>query len=203
MNEEQSAYLTPLVTTLMGDAPEGDHWPDDGYTMIGIKRLDNIQQLYENVSENNIPGDLVECGVWKGGACIFMRALLKAYDDNTRRVWVVDSFQGCPPPNAEKYPHDDGDPHSGLDKLKITQATVSDNFNKFGLLDDRVVFLEGWFKDTLPDTLLEQISILRMDGDLYESTMDCLTNLYHKVSSGGFVIVDDYGLGPCKQAVTD
>lgn len=77
-------------------------------------------------------------------------------------------------------------------------------FERYGLLDDRVRFLEGWFRDTLPTAPVDKLSVLRLDGDLYESTMDGLVNLYPKVSPGGFVIVDDYGnIQACKAAVHD
>jgi O-methyltransferase len=75
---------------------------------------------------------------------------------------------------------------------------------RYGLLDDQVRFLRGWFKDTLPDAPIRQLAVLRIDGDLYESTMDVLTHLHPKVTAGGFVIVDDYGeIASCRQAVTD
>ena len=78
------------------------------------------------------------------------------------------------------------------------------NFERYGLLDDRVHFLEGWFKDTLPNAPIEQLAILRVDGDMYESTMDALRPLYPKLSVGGYLIIDDYGAIPaCKAAVED
>jgi O-methyltransferase len=81
---------------------------------------------------------------------------------------------------------------------------VKENFRKFGLLDEQVAFLPGWFSETLAAAPIERLALLRLDGDMYASTMDALTALYHKVSPGGFVIVDDYGAVPaCRQAVTD
>ena len=80
---------------------------------------------------------------------------------------------------------------------------MKNNFRKYDLLDERVQFLKGWFKDTLPTAPIEKLAILRLDGDLYESTMDSLTNLYHRVSQGGFIIIDDYVLPTCEAAVTD
>jgi hypothetical protein len=70
-------------------------------------------------------------------------------------------------------------------------------------LDDRVQFLEGWFSDTLAQAPIPRLSILRLDGDMYESTMDALQPLYHRLSVGGYVIVDDYHLEPCRRAITD
>ena len=77
--------------------------------MIGLKRLNNLQHCAETVIREGVPGDFIETGVWRGGACIFMRAVLKAYGDTTRNVWVVDLFAGLPPPDAHTYPADAGD----------------------------------------------------------------------------------------------
>jgi O-methyltransferase/8-demethyl-8-(2,3-dimethoxy-alpha-L-rhamnosyl)tetracenomycin-C 4'-O-methyltransferase len=118
-------------------------------------------------------------------------------------VFVADSFAGLPPPDADSFPADTGDIHHTFDPLAVSRSQVEDNFRRYGLLDDRVVFLEGWFKDTLPQAPIDQIAVLRLDGDMYESTIQALDALYHKVSYGGFVIVDDYVLPPCAQAITD
>ena len=133
-----------------------------------------------------------------------MRAVLDAYNVTDRRVWVADSFEGLPPPNAEKYPADMGDTFHTYDELSVPIEQVKRNFEKYGLLDEQVVFLKGWFKDTLPGAPIEKLAVLRLDGDMYESTMDALSALYDKVSPGGYVIVDDYNVVPaCKQAVSD
>jgi O-methyltransferase len=184
---------------------EGLDWPENGFTMIGLKRLENLQQCVESALRDQVPGDLVETGVWKGGSTILMRALLLAHHDATRRVWVADSFAGLPPPNVEKYPSDAGDTHyQHNDSLAISLAQVQANFARFGLLDERVKFLPGWFSETLPTAPIEQIAVLRLDGDMYESTMDGLVNLYPKLSVGGYAIIDDYGyIASCRQAVDD
>jgi hypothetical protein len=174
-----------------------------GYTMIGRRRMDNVQFCVESVLNQGIPGDLVECGVWKGGACIFMRGILKAYGTRGRNVWVADSFCGLPPPAAET--------DQGLDlsrskfpQLAIPLDQVKSYFELFGLSDEQVRFLAGWFSDTLPGAGIERISVLRLDGDLYSSTMDVFRNLYDKVSPGGYIIVDDYGVLPqCAQATDE
>jgi hypothetical protein len=174
------------------------------HTMIGLKRLDNIQYCVEEVIKNNIPGDLIETGVWRGGATILMRAILKTHGITNRRVWVADSFEGLPKPEGEIYPHDRGDKHYTHKELAVSLEQVKQNFQKYGLLDEQVCFLKGWFKDTLPNATIERISVARLDGDMYESTMDALNNLYHKISVGGFLIVDDYGaVKGCKNAVLD
>jgi hypothetical protein len=183
---------------------DGGDWPGRGLTMIGIKRLDNLQLAIEDVLARGVPGDLIEAGAWRGGACIFMRGVLKAHGITDRRVWVADSFEGLPAPNPAQYPADAEAGPEAAGMMAVSLETVRDNFARYGLLDDRVVFLKGWFRDTLPTAKLEKLAILRLDGDLYESTMDSLVHLYPKLAPGGYVIVDDYGsTPPSAKAVAD
>lgn len=173
-------------------------------TMVGMKRLNNIEFCVQEVIKNNIEGDFIELGVWRGGGVILMRALLKEMNINDRTVWVADSFAGLPPPDSVKYPEDKGDKLSQFNELAISEEMVKQNFEKYGLLDSKVKFLKGWFKNTLPDAPINKLAILRLDGDMYESTMDGLTNLYPKLSAGGYIIVDDWGAIPaCRKAVED
>ena len=173
------------------------------HTMIGKKRLENIQYCIETVLADDIKGDFIETGIWRGGACIFMRGILMAYGVTDRIIWAADSFEGVPVPT---WPEDaDFDiSRNVLPILVVPIEEVKELFARYGLLDDQVKFLKGWFKDTLPTAPIEQLAILRLDGDLYESTMDALIPLYDKVAPGGFVIVDDYGsCPPCKHAIHD
>lgn len=182
----------------------GWDWPSVAHTMIGKKRLANVCALTESILGNGIEGDLIETGVWRGGACIMMRAVLNAYGIKDRSVWLADSFEGLPPPDEEKYPADTGDKFHTFDDLRVSMEQVKGNFEKYGLLDDQVKFLKGWFKDTLPTAPIEKLALLRLDGDMYESTWDALTALYDKVSAGGYVIVDDYHVVEgCKKAIHD
>lgn len=139
-----------------------------------------------------------------GGACIFMRGLLEAYCDRNRKVYVADSFQGLPKPDEEKYFYDKGSVfHKNL-LMAVSLKQVKENFEKYNLLDDQVVFLPGWFKDTLPTAPIDKLSILRLDGDMYGSTMEAIEALYPKLSVGGFCIVDDYGaIEGCRRAIDD
>ncbi|HEU0209495.1 MAG TPA: TylF/MycF family methyltransferase [Candidatus Udaeobacter sp.] len=174
--------------------------PPVAHTMIGLKRLDNLQFCIEDVLNNGVAGDVIETGVWRGGAVIFMRAILKAYDVRDRCVWVADSFEGFPRGNPEKYPMDVG----AQGQLAVSIDEVKSHFENYGLLDDQVKFLKGFFSETLPVAPIESLSVVRLDGDMYESTMDGLTNLYPKLSVGGYLIVDDYGEVPAaRDAVTD
>ncbi len=187
----------PQARLLGTDRPAGAH------TMMGIKRLENLQRCVEDVLREGVPGDLIETGVWRGGGTIFMRAILKAYAVTDRRVWVADSFAGLPPPDPAKYPADTDDIHYQLKDLAISVDQVKKNFEKYDLLDDQVHFLKGWFSETLPTAPIRSLAVIRLDGDMYESTMDALSALYPKLSRGGYLIVDDYALRGCEKAVTD
>lgn len=182
----------------------GWDWPSHAHTMIGARRLANVRALVESVIGENVPGDLIETGVWRGGACIMMRAVLDAYNVEDRKVWLADSFEGLPAPDDKNYPSDKGETFHEYKELSVPLDKVKSNFEKYGLLDDQVRFLKGWFRDTLPDAPIEQLALLRLDGDLYESTIQALDALYDKLSIGGYVIVDDYNVVKgCKQAVQD
>ncbi len=197
----KTSAVTPFD---LGRRENGLDWPSLAHSMIGQNRLLNAQQLAEYVITRNIPGDLIETGVWRGGTCILLRAVLKAYDVHDRSVWVADSFEGLPKPSPELYPDDAGDTHYECSDLAVSLVHVQDNFKKYGLLDGQVQFLKGWFRDTLPQAPIGKLALLRLDGDMYESTMDALVNLFPKLSPGGFVIVDDYGyIDSCRKAVED
>jgi len=180
----------------------GGDWSQTGLTMIGMQRMQNIQTLLLDVIDNNVAGDFIETGVWRGGACIFAATILKMLEITDRRVWVCDSFSGLPKPDP-KYSQDAGDIHHTIPELAISLESVRANFEKFDLLSDQVHFVPGWFCDTLPGLKNETFSILRLDGDMYSSTTDALENLYPRLSPGGYVIIDDWGLPPCRQAVND
>lgn len=199
---DQHSYLLIKRVPFDAQARElGIDWPDFlGFTMVGKRRLDNVQACIEDVLRNNVEGDLIETGAWRGGVTIFMSAVLKAYGINDRSVWVADSFEGLPAPK-NSY---DGFDLSEVDMLAVSIEKVKENFEKFGLLDSNVKFLKGWFCDTLPTAPIDKLAIIRLDGDMYSSTMDALTNLYPKLTTGGYCIVDDYNSWPsCKKAVTE
>jgi len=219
----QNCYLTLMQSFLTGvqfrDLPlinsgsntfdlklreQGLDWPSQALTMIGVKRLANLRALTETVIKENIPGDLIETGVWRGGACILMRAVLFAYNVYNRKIWVADSFAGLPPADEIKYPADVGSNFHKFKELAVSLEEVQGNFKFFELLDNQTEFLKGWFKDTLPTAKIDQLALMRLDGDMYESTIDALTCLYPKLSPNGFVIIDDYHIVPeCKEAVND
>ncbi len=108
-----------------------------------------------------------------------------------------------PAPDPERYPHDAGDFNHLAEELAVSLDEVRANFERYGLLDDQVRFVKGWFKDSLPGLAEREWALIRLDGDLYESTMDGLRNLYPRLQPGGFLIVDDYGYDKCRAAVED
>jgi hypothetical protein len=175
------------------------------HTLIGLKRLHNLEYCAEQVFANGIPGDFLEAGVWQGGAAIFLRALQVAFGAAQRRTWVADSFQGLPSPvAAPDLQFNMGVIPERVPWLAVCRDTVVDNFRTYDLLSEQVCFLEGWFADTLPLAPIEQLAILRIDADFYQSTREVLETLYDKVAPGGFVIVDDYhAFLPCQMAVDE
>ncbi len=181
----------------------GDDLPSDAETMIGMARLENLERCIVDALRRGVPGDLMETGVWRGGAAIFMRAVLKAYGACDRLVWAADSFQGLPRPDTKRYAHDASTDFWKRRPLAVSLDEVKANFARYGLLDEQVHFVVGWFRDTLPTAPVEQLAVLRLDGDMYESTTIALQALYPKLSAGGYVIIDDYAIPVCRQAVDD
>ena len=236
----------------------GDDQSLDTMTMIGLKRLDALQTCIETIITQDVKGDLLEAGVARGGACIFMRAALRAHDDRSRRVFCCDAFAPGPPPSSpllllfilplwwvvtfcigiapfsiqrrvargllglqRAFPSDSvrmtDDTvrsiifyFSNILSMKIPDGVhlgsslecVRSHFARFGLLDEQVVFLPGFFSVTLPCAPIEQLSLLRLDGDFFTSTWDALVHCYPKLNLGGFVLVDDYfAFEECRRAV--
>lgn len=178
-------------------------WPVRAHSMIGPKRLRNLRELTEQTLHEEVPGDYIETGVWRGGACILMRGVLAAYDVTDRRVYCADTFAGLPRPDPA-YPADRRDRLHVFSALAVSEEEVRRNFAAYSLLDEQVCLLKGEFKDTLPALPAPRLALMRLDGDMYRSTMDALVHLYDKLSAGGFVIVDDYGgLKNCRKAVHD
>ncbi|MDR3518909.1 MAG: TylF/MycF/NovP-related O-methyltransferase [Azospirillaceae bacterium] len=183
---------------------QGRDVPGFALTMVGRLRLDNLHACLERALGDQVPGDVMEAGTWRGGASILMRGILKAHGVTERTVWVADSFEGLPPPDIEKFPADADSVLHQQAELAVSLAQVQGNFARFDLLDDQVRFIKGFFSDTLPTAPVGPLAVLRLDGDMYESTFVSLNALYDKVSSGGFVIIDDYNCyASCRQAVAD
>lgn len=180
----------------------GMDWPPLAETMVGLERLDNLEMIVSTIVEEKIPGDLLEAGVWRGGASIYLQALLTVLDARDRMIWLCDSFEGLPPPDP-KFPADKGLNFNDYSVLAVSVETVKENFHRYDLFGNNLKFIKGFFKDTLHSVEVEQLSLLRLDGDLYSSTIETLEPLYDKVSSGGFVVIDDYHIPACAEAIHD
>ncbi len=195
--------IVRLVKTTADDYLESGHEAasrmESAETMLGLRQLEHMEQCILHILREGVPGDLMEAGVWRGGMTIFMRGALRAYGATDRLVWVADSFAGLPQPETGQEYDDwkEGD-------MAVSLEQVQQNFERYGLLDDQVRFLRGFFSETLPQAPIEKLAILRVDADLYSSTLDVLNNLYPRLSPGGFAIFDDYqNLPDCKRAVNE
>lgn len=185
--------------------------PERAITMLPRARLDHLQACVEDVLERGVPGDLLEAGVWRGGAVALMRGVLAVHGVTDRVVWGADSFEGLPEPDAARFPreaaaHDGPVLRDALQNLAVGVDQVRANIARFGLLDAQVQLLPGWFGESLPRAPLQRLAVLRVDCDFYQSTRDVLESLYDKVSPGGHVIIDDYAEDEwthCRQAVDE
>jgi O-methyltransferase/8-demethyl-8-(2,3-dimethoxy-alpha-L-rhamnosyl)tetracenomycin-C 4'-O-methyltransferase len=168
-------------------------------TLLTRAQLDLIEEIVDTVHDLKVPGDLLEAGVWRGGAVAFMRAVLHAYQVSGRRVFAADSFAGIPQ-NTRAL----GDPvDQWTDRWAASLDEVRGNLNRLGLLDERIVFVPGYFEDTLASLKNERFALIRLDSDSYDSVMTSLERLYPLLSKSGFVVVDDWHLGGCRKAVED
>jgi hypothetical protein len=187
--------------TTTADRYEGLDWPVDAETMIGIKRLNHLHENLDIIRRDNIPGDLLEAGVWRGGAVIFIKAYCDLYGIN-KRVFAADSFAGLPEPSP-KFSKDSGSNFHKFKYLSVSLQTVQENFRKYGVSTKNVEFIEGFFEKSLLNTNVKELALLRLDGDMYSSTWDTLINMYPKVVNGGFIVIDDYALHGAQAAVSD
>ena len=128
----------------------GSDWPAVAHTMVGTRRLQNLRDLTQRALDDDVAGDFIEAGVWRGGCCILMRGVLAANAVTDRKVYVADLFAGLPAPNVTAFPHDAGWDLRGNEQLAVSLDAVKENFSRYGLLDDQVVFAPGWFSETLP-----------------------------------------------------
>ena len=182
----------------------GADWPSTAHTMVGLTRLRHLRDLVQRTLDDGIAGDYIETGAWRGGCCILIKGVLAANGDRERKVYVADSFEGLPSGNADRYAADAGDIHHQFRQLAVPLDEVRGNFARYDLLDSRVVFVKGFFEHTLPALDAGPFALVRLDGDMYESTIVALDALYPKLSPGGYLVIDDYGaVEACRKAVTD
>jgi len=206
---EDRVFSRELRGELLKIRAGGVDWPLTGLTMVGLKRLDDLQGCVESVVRDGVEGDLIEAGAWRGGASILMRATLDSLGADDRTVWVADSFQGFSPPDPDGVPEeakwDDAklDDLSRVDFLAAPLEEVREHFARFGL-EDGVRFVPGFFAETMPGLRGRRWSIIRVDVDTYQSTRLTLEALYPGLERGGYVVLDDYGyVDACDQAVDD
>lgn len=181
---------------------DGLDWPIHAETMIGLERLNQLHSALDTIEQEKIPGNILEAGVWRGGSVIFA-ALYLAVWESERKVFAADSFQGLPLPRKGEFPADSGDKHYLYDYLSVSLEQVKDNFASYQVPMENVIFVKGFFSETLEKLECGPLAILRMDGDMYESTWQTLHHLFDKVSPGGFVIIDDWELQGAQAAVKD
>ena len=153
----------------------------NGHTMVGVHKLDWLQAMIEGLVNDQVPGDIVECGAWRGGASIFSKGVVDVLDPaGDRKILVADTFVGFP--NAAKGDGVDTDGWAFQNFHVGGSDAVVATFKRYGVFDDKVVIAAGLFNETLPILPTEAIALLRMDCDMYRSTIDALSNLYDKVS---------------------
>ena len=184
------------------DVPQG-RWKIGPFarptTLLSKSQLDLIEFAIVRVERDKVPGDIIEAGIWRGGAVILMRALLDAYQIKNRKVFAADSFAGIPLNTRAK-----GDPvDKWSDRWAASLDDVKGNIRRFGMLDDRIEFVVGFFEDTLASLANERFAVVRLDSDSYDSVETSLDHLYPRLSKGGVLIIDDWHLVGCRQAVED
>lgn len=175
------------------------------YTQLSPERVGNMVDAVRFAVRANIPGAVVECGVWRGGAMMAAAQALMAVSDATRELWLYDTFEGMPDPS----PHDvfiEGNPAQEILKSGDNFAALADvqrNMDTTGYPTDLITYVKGKVEDTIPSRIPASVAVLRLDTDWYESTRHELENLYSLVSPGGVVIIDDYGSWRGSQKAVD
>jgi O-methyltransferase len=171
------------------------------YTMTSPERLNAFVLATRHIVRHNIPGDIVECGVWRGGSMQACARTLLSLGETERDLYLFDTYEGMTPPTAEDLRRD-GRPAQelldaqGKDRPIWAVASLEDvqaGFEQVPYPKDRVHYVQGKVEDTVPGQAPEQISILRLDTDWYASTKHELTHLYGRLVSGGVLLIDDYG----------
>ena len=183
-------------------------------TMTSIERMYALYTATRYVIENRIPGDFVECGVWRGGSVMLIAHTLLRLESTDRRLWLYDTFDGMPPPSVEDVQEMSGRPASEMlaEREKsaddpfwgvASRAVVEANLLRTGYPIDRVRFIEGDVQTTIPSHAPDQIALLRLDTDWYASTRHELRHLYPRLATGGVIIIDDYGYWRGARKATD
>jgi O-methyltransferase len=173
------------------------------FTMTSVERISSLCEAVKYVTTNNIAGDIVECGVWKGGSMMAAALTLQSLDDLSRELYLFDTFEGMPTPadNDVSYSGESGmgftanlkPDGSGSDFCRATIDQVRDAVGSVGYPANKIHFVKGKVEDTVPHHAPDRIAILRLDTDWYESTRHELIHLYPRLVPRGVLIIDDYG----------
>lgn len=180
------------------------------FSLVGWQGMEATYTCTKRAITDKIQGDLVECGVAQGGSALLIALINQKFGDGTRRIWLFDSYEGLPDPTAEDFQKGKTGTHVRPLPKGSCLGTIEDVrqllFQKNNLAEKNINLVKGWFQDTLPVTRnqIDSISVLRLDGDWYESTKVCFENLFDQVSNNGFVILDDYfSCFGCKKATDE
>jgi O-methyltransferase len=168
------------------------YWSGFGMTMVGEGRLLSMRDLLKDIFYNKIEGAVAEMGVWRGGMSIYIRAVMRAYGEEARLLFVCDSFIGLPPSSYTDDMHMKWDE---VPYLEVSDDIVKHNFVMMGIHDPNIIFAKGFFSSTMKaiaDKYPGKFAILRLDGDMYESSADVLYHLYSRLSIGGYAVIDDW-----------
>ena len=175
------------------------------YTATSLERVNALLQSVVYITENNIDGEIVECGVWKGGSCMAVALKLMELEQKTREIWLYDTFEGMTEPTNHDIEIETGKKGKelldGIDKntdkynmwAYAPQEVVINNMKKTGYPTDNIKYIAGNVEKTLKERKPKKIALLRLDTDWYESTKVELEELYPHVVNGGIIIIDDYG----------
>ena len=173
------------------------------YTMTSPERLYALIQAVRYVSGASIPGDIVECGVWRGGSMMAAALTLTECNDSSRQLFLFDTFEGMSPPTEHDVAIDGQSATKLLDSHEKTESDavwayatlerVRDAMSSTGYSPDKVHFVQGKVEDTIPGQAPQRIALLRLDTDWYESTRHELEHLFPRLVRGGVLIIDDYG----------
>lgn len=165
------------------------------YTMVSIERCFALWQAVKYINSAGILGDIVECGVWKGGsAMLAIQAQLSSPWtplNTNRKMWLYDTFDGMPPAGPEDVDFLGRIVSDSPGWLSVSEDEVKKNLKYF--CGDMTRFVKGRVENTIPGEMPNEIALLRLDTDFYESTRHELTHLYPLLSPGGVLIIDDYG----------
>jgi O-methyltransferase len=173
------------------------------YTMASPERQFALHEAVRYVVAAGVPGDCVECGVWRGGSSMMVALTLDGLSER-RRLWLYDTFDGMPTPSSEDVLWNGRSASSELDKATKAEGAgnvwayatlddVKENMGRTGYPPDLITYVAGRVEDTIPAQAPEQIALLRLDTDWYESTRHELEHLWDRLVPGGVLIIDDYG----------